>query len=153
MLANISGETLTQSPVTWRLSGQGVMTSDLQESFLVWSHVYCGQYSIRFLLKITHFWQHKGNVGQLESCIMQDDRWGPSLVMFWYSFAWKSCQVMLRSQKIWLHLSVGSSRSGIPACGTEGPGFEPRFGSPRIFKIDLHQQKLSSLSIACDIKL
>ena len=41
----------------------------------------------------------------------------------------------------------------IPACCAEGLGLKPREGSPRIFKIDFHQQKLSSLSIARDIKL
>ena len=35
----------------------------------------------------------------------------------------------------------------------EGPGFEPRVGSPRIFKVEFHQQKLSSLSMPCNIKL
>ena len=35
----------------------------------------------------------------------------------------------------------------------EGPGFEPRVGSSRTFKIDFHQQKLSSLLITCDVKL
>ena len=45
------------------------------------------------------------------------------------------------------------SKGRMPACCFEGPGFEPRVGSPRIFKIDFHQQKLSSLSIACDVKL
>ena len=33
------------------------------------------------------------------------------------------------------------------------PGLEPRVGSPRIIKIDFHQQKLRSLSIACNVKL
>ena len=32
-------------------------------------------------------------------------------------------------------------------------GFKPGLGSPRIFKIGFHQQKLSSLSVACDVKL
>ena len=41
----------------------------------------------------------------------------------------------------------------MPACCAEGPGFEPRVGSPTIFKMDFHQQKLSSLSIAYDIKV
>ena len=41
----------------------------------------------------------------------------------------------------------------VVACCAEGHGCNPRVGSPRIFKIDFHQQKLSSLSIACDIKL
>ena len=39
----------------------------------------------------------------------------------------------------------------MPACCAEGLGFKPKVGSPRIFKIYFHQQKLSSLSIACDI--
>ena len=33
------------------------------------------------------------------------------------------------------------------------PGFKPRVGSPKIFKIGFHQQKISILLIACDIKL
>ena len=44
-----------------------------------------------------------------------------------------------------------SGRTG--ACCTEGLGSKPRVGSPRIFKIGFNQQKLSSLLIACDIKL
>ena len=36
---------------------------------------------------------------------------------------------------------------------TEGPEFNPRVGSPKIFKIDFYQQKLSSLLIACNAKL
>ena len=40
-----------------------------------------------------------------------------------------------------------------PACCTEGHGFKPQVGSLRTFNIGFHQQKLSSLSIACDIKL
>ena len=32
-------------------------------------------------------------------------------------------------------------------------GFKPGAGSPRIFNTIFHQQKLSSLSIACNIKL
>ena len=52
------------------------------------------------------------------------------------------------------------------ACCAEGPGFELRMGSPRIFKIEqtiytvltyiyrpTQQQKLSSLWIACNIRL
>ena len=35
----------------------------------------------------------------------------------------------------------------------EGPGLEPRMGSPRIFKLDFRQQKLSSLSLTCDVEL
>ena len=37
-----------------------------------------------------------------------------------------------------------------PACCAEGLELYPRVGSPRVFKIDFHQQKLSSLSIPCD---
>ena len=33
----------------------------------------------------------------------------------------------------------------------EDPGLEPQMGNPRIVKIDVHQLKLSSLSITCDI--
>ena len=32
-------------------------------------------------------------------------------------------------------------------------GSNPQMGSPRIFEINFHLQKLSNLSIACDIKL
>ena len=32
-------------------------------------------------------------------------------------------------------------------------GFKPWVGSPRIFKIDFHHLKLSSVLIECDIKL
>ena len=45
------------------------------------------------------------------------------------------------------------SSGRIPACCTGGRGFKPQVGSPRIFNIGFHQQKLCSLSIACDIKL
>ena len=38
------------------------------------------------------------------------------------------------------------------ACCAEG-GFKPWMGNLRIFNIVFHQQKLSSLSIACEIKL
>ena len=41
----------------------------------------------------------------------------------------------------------------MPACCIEGPGFRPRVWSTRISKIDFHQQKLSSLWFACDVKL
>ena len=41
----------------------------------------------------------------------------------------------------------------IPACCVAGLGFKPRVGSQRIFTIDFHQQKLSSLAIACNVKL
>ena len=40
-----------------------------------------------------------------------------------------------------------------PACCAEGGGSNPGWGSPRIFNTVFHQQKLSSLSIACDVKL
>ena len=43
--------------------------------------------------------------------------------------------------------------SRMPACWAEGGGFEARMARPRIFSIFFHQQKLSSLSIACNIKL
>ena len=39
------------------------------------------------------------------------------------------------------------------ACYTEGPGFKPWMGSPRIFKNDFDQEKLSSLLIACDVQI
>ena len=35
---------------------------------------------------------------------------------------------------------------------TDGPGFKPQVGSPRIFKIDFHLEKLSSLLIGYDTK-
>ena len=41
----------------------------------------------------------------------------------------------------------------ITGCCVEGSEFNPGVESPRIFKIDFHEQKLSSLSIACDVKL
>ena len=41
----------------------------------------------------------------------------------------------------------------ITACCTKGVRLNPRVESPGIFKIDFHQQKFSSLLIACDIKL
>ena len=53
--------------------------------------------------------------------------------------------------------SKGNSRqlSGLVVINQaiDGPGFKPQVGSPRIFKIDFHLQKLSSLLIAYDMKL
>ena len=40
-----------------------------------------------------------------------------------------------------------------PAALAGGPGFEPQMGISRIFKLGFHQQKPSSLSITCDVKL
>ena len=39
------------------------------------------------------------------------------------------------------------------ACCAEGLGSNPRWGAQKFFKIGSHQQKLSSLSIACEVKL
>ena len=49
------------------------------------------------------------------------------------------------SNRVW-------SRGRMLAYGAEGGG-STAMGNPRIFNIVFHQQKLSSLSIACDIKL
>ena len=49
--------------------------------------------------------------------------------------------------------NAGQLSSLVEECCAEGLGSNPRVGSPRIFKIDFHQQKLSSLLIACDAKL
>ena len=56
---------------------------------------------------------------------------------------------------MWKSICQAAGWSGVesPACCAECPMFEPGMGSPRIYKIDFHQQKLSSLSIAYDIKL
>ena len=58
---------------------------------------------------------------------------------------------MLFSISIEWHL--GGLVRMILACGAEFSGFEPWLGSPIIFKIDFHQQKLNSLLITCDVKL
>ena len=39
----------------------------------------------------------------------------------------------------------------IPAFHAKSPVFDSRVGSPRIFKIDFHQQRVSSLLIACNL--
>ena len=56
---------------------------------------------------------------------------------------------MVRSQGFFRQL--GGIAVMIVACCAEGPRFEPKVGSPRIFKI--YQNELICMSIACDVEL
>ena len=60
-----------------------------------------------------------------------------------------------RPGKTWLLYECVFQMSGgrTRACCTECLEFKLWLGSPRIFKIDFHQLKLSSVLIECDIKL